>query len=176
MSVTKWIKARFNPAIVAGLKAEEIFQDMAEGKGWILEVINQDRDSFDKYQKHSDASIKRGDFLCRNCANAEIEVKCKQIYEHRGEPCYLLEYSHVKRHEAMQALTKSPVVFAVFERDGSRVVWKHLRMFTLDYILQTPEYRRGELYDRKNKCIRIPFRYARPGFRVLQLLGGQGEA
>ena len=162
--------------MVAGLNAEDIFQEMAEEKGWILEKIAQDKEAFDKYQKHSEPSIKRGDFLCRNCNNAEIEVKCKQLYRHRGEDCYLLEYNHVKRHEAMQELTKSPVVFAVFERDGSKVVWENLRMFTLDYILKTPEYARGELYDRKYKCIRIPLRYTRPGFRVLQILGGQGTA
>ncbi|WP_089726044.1 hypothetical protein [Candidatus Thiosymbion oneisti] len=60
----------FSPHFFAGLKAEEVFEKQALENSWIVEKIPQDQTSFEKYRK-SDKSIKRGDYICRNCNNSE---------------------------------------------------------------------------------------------------------
>ncbi len=159
----------FSPHFLAGLRAEEVFAEQALKNSWIVERIPQDRTSFEKYRK-SNKSIKRGDYICRNCNNSEIEVKCKKQYGANDNRYYLLEYSHIKRHREMQSMTNTNVVFAFYQRDGANCLQDTLRMVDLDFLLQTNDYKAGRLYDKRTKCLRVPLKYTRPNFKVLSII------
>ena len=168
-----------HPEFHAGDRAEAVFlRQAAEARPgpWVMERISQAKETIGGYKRAAGRSVKRGDFICRNCCNAEIEVKCKTKYSSKqyGD-YYLVEYSQIKRHEAMKEVTRSPVVFAFYERDGRAVLEGTLRMVDLDFLLRTSDYRNGKLYDRSTKCLRVPFRYTRAGFRVLEILGRKGS-
>ncbi|HEU4451934.1 MAG TPA: hypothetical protein VFR81_02705 [Longimicrobium sp.] len=166
-----WFYSFYKPAIAAGTRAEWHFAALAREKRWVLERVNQSREGMAQYRAVAERSVKRGDFICRNCNNAEIELKCKTMY--RGDGCYYIEYSEIKRLEAMQQITGAPVVFALMEREGSGVRPGSLRMFKLDFLLRTHDYH--DLYDRSTKCVRVPLKYTRPGFEVLRMMGGTGD-
>jgi hypothetical protein len=158
------IRGLFNPHFAAGRKAEQLFEELAHQSGWIVERIPQDRESFDKYAQSSARSIKRGDFIIRNARNTEVEVKCFSRFDWNA-PGYLLRYSHVKRHEEMQHLTESSVVFAIFERRGRHPVRGSLRMIPLSDLLgrRSPEIQ----YLPKQKCLHIPLDKMHRGLDLL---------
>ena len=167
----KWFDKIFRPRYYAGSLAEDIFERQAVTAKWIMERISQDREAMKGYRDVAGRSVKRGDFICRNCRSAEIEVKCKTKYSWRGEDCYWLEYRHVVRHSEMKnRVTRAPVVFAFYERAGCAVLEDTLRMVDLDFLLGTRDYRGGKLYNSRRRCIAVPFRYTRPGFEVLEIL------
>jgi len=158
----------FYPHFLAGLKAEEAFAKQAWENSWIVERIPQDRASFEKY-KLGNKFVKRGDYICRNCNNAEIEVKCKKQYGANDNKYYLLEYRQIKRHREMQAITNANVIFAFYQRNGADFLQNTLRMVDLDFLRRTKDYKSGKLYDKRTKCIRVPLKYTRPNFEVLEL-------
>jgi hypothetical protein len=169
-----WFRSLFNPALAAGARAEWHFATLARQKRWAIERVDQSRDGMSQYRAIADRSVKRGDYICRNCGNAEIELKCKTLY--RDESCYYIEYSEIMRLKEMQRITGAPIVFALMERQGSGVRPGSLRMFLLDFLMQTHDYRAGRLYDERRRCVRVPLKYTRPGFEVLRMLGGTGDA
>jgi hypothetical protein len=154
------------PRFRASLKAEQIFKHKANELGYIIETLNQDQESFKFYNdaiKNNEKyiSVKRGDFLIRNLLNIEIEVKCKTIfydqkYKKLGSHFYL-EKEHLDRHNNMYKFTKTPIIFAIFERnkkDESIVNSNKLYMISLSQVNEiiekyklTPELRiYGESY------------------------------
>jgi hypothetical protein len=159
------IRCLIYPHFAAGKKAEQLFEQMAYENGWTVEKIPQDRSSFDKYAKHSARGIKRGDYIVRNLRNTEVEVKCFSRSRWRT-PGYLLKYSHVKRHEGMQELTDTPVVFAIFERRGRNPVRESLHMIPLSAL--TGRRSREITYVQKNKSLHIPLASMYPGFELLR--------
>lgn len=161
------LRCLFNPHFAAGRNAELLFEQLANENGWVVEKIPQDRASFDKYAANSRGGIKRGDFIVRNLRNTEIEVKCFSVSDRR-EPGYLLRYSHVKRHEGMQNMTDSPVVFAIFERHGRHPVPHSLRMIPLHELTQ--QRSRGITYVDALKSLHIPFGSMYSGFDLLHRL------
>ena len=156
----------------AGAEAEEIFerQARAETPPWPMERISQDKEGISAYKDVAGGSVKRGDFICRRGCHAEVEVKCKTKYGHSGDYYYLLEYSEIMRHERMKGVTNAPVVFAFYEREGRSVLVDTLRMIDLDFLRGSQDYKEGKLYVEKTKCIKVPFRYTREGFEVLDIL------
>lgn len=160
----------FRPHLAAGLKAEKIFAQQALQNRWLLEKIPQDKENFKRYKEVASDPVKRGDFICRNCNNLEIEVKCKSVYSKKSTKVFLIEYSQIKRHMEMNKLTDSKTIFAFYERNGSSVVENSLRMVDLDFLQSTHDYKKGRLYNAKLKCVEIPFKYTRPGFEVLSIL------
>lgn len=171
-----WIRSFYEPQIVAGLRAEFHFDVLARQRRWALERVAQSRESMAKYRGVTSDRVKRGDFICRNCQNVEIELKCKTLYRDGAEPFYYVDYSEIKGLRAMQEITATPVVLAFMERDGSDVRRGSLRMAKLDFVLDTHDYRRGLLYNARNRCVRVPVKYTRPGFEVLRMMGGTGDA
>lgn len=169
-----WVQSLFEPALAAGARAEWYFAWLAEQKGWILERVDQSREGMAKYRAAAGRSVKRGDYICRNCGNVEIELKCKTLYPDGGG-CFFIEYSEIMRLQEMQRITGTSVVFALMEREGSRVRPESLRMVKLDFLLDTQDYRAGRLYVPSKKCVRVPLRYTRRGFEVLRILGGTGQ-
>lgn len=161
------IRCLIYPRFAAGRKAEELFAQLAYDNGWTVEKISQDRSSFDKYAMNSARGIKRGDYIIRNLRNTEVEVKCFSRSRWRS-PGYLLKYSQVKRHEGMQQMTESPVVFAIFERRGRNPVAESLRMIPLSAL--TGRRSREITYVKKSKSLHIPLTSMVPGFELLRSL------
>src|SRR4051794_4961788 len=71
-----WFDSYFHPHLAAGARAEFHFAALAEQKRWVLERVDQRRGGLAKYRAVAGRSVKRGDYICRNCNNAEIELKC----------------------------------------------------------------------------------------------------
>lgn len=158
------IRTLIYPHFAAGRNAELLFEQLAYENGWTVEKIPQDRGGFDKYTANSVGGIKRGDYIIRNLRNTEVEVKC--FSRSRGHtPGYLLKYSHVKRHEGMQRMTETPVVFAIFERQGRHPVPGSLRMIPLSAL--TGRRDREIAYVKKRKSLHIPLTSMYPGFELL---------
>lgn len=162
----------FRPHYYAGAIAEEVFVQQAHEAKWPMERISQEKETMRTYKDVAGSSVKRGDFICRNCHNAEIEVKCKTKYSSRGVgDYYMIEYSHIKRHKRMKdKVTNSPIVFAFYGRKGRSVLMDTLRMIDLNFLLDSQDYKNGKLYDHRTKCVKIPFRYTREKFEVLDIL------
>ena len=69
----------------AGIQAQELFNEQAIDNGFILEELNQDQNSFKLYTSNAEKkSIKRGDFLIRNYANIEIDIKYRGFKKING--------------------------------------------------------------------------------------------
>jgi hypothetical protein len=159
------IRFLFYPHLAAGRNAELAFEQLAHEQGWVVEKIPQDRDGFSKYAAASARGIKRGDYIVRNLRNTEIEVKCFSL-SRGANPGYLLRYSHVKRHEGMQDMTESAVVFAIFERRGRHPVPGSLRMIPLSEL--TRGRSREIAYVERLKSLHIPLSSMYPGFGLLE--------
>lgn len=176
-AVKRVVDAVFRPHYYAGSVAEDVFERQAldECPPWVVERIPQSKEAMQRYRDAAGRSVKRADFIVRNCGGAEVEVKCKTRYIQRGDEYYLLTYSELKRHEAMRdSVTHAPVVFAFYERAGRKVLAETLRMVDLGFLFQTSDYRSGKLYVPRQKTVMVPFRYTRPGFQVLEILSRRG--
>lgn len=146
----------------AGIKAQKLFKSQAIGHGLMIEELSQDIDSFKAYTSSADVLIKRGDFLLRNVRNIEIETKCFTFY---SDSCFYIEYTDVKRHENMQNYSGSPVVLAIYQRDGDSPVPDSLRMINIQTILD--ENNKSVKYDAIKKCFIVPLDLARQGFSLI---------
>jgi hypothetical protein len=165
-----WI---FQPQFYAGHAAENHCAELAERSRWVVERIDQSQAGFAKYRNASSEHIKRGDFICRNCGNAEIEVKCLSLQKGGARypgTHFLLNYREKKGLDQMAKMADTRVVLALFERDGRGPVPGSLRMVALDFLCDTGDYRAGRLYDEATKCLIVPTKYTRPGFEVLDII------
>jgi hypothetical protein len=155
----------FQPHYLAGERAEQYFEQLARAKGYVLEKVTQDKKSFADW---NNLSIKRGDYLVRNLQNLEIEVKCFSTRKFAGKDYYSIKYSHIKRHEEMANTTNTPVVFAIFTRNGRTALENSLRMIPLNEL--TPPSRRNKaiIYNQKIKCLQIPTTAMYPDFSYLE--------
>lgn len=108
----------------AGLKAQEIFKKQAKKEKLMLEELFQDESSFQQYLINEEYfAIKRGDFLIRNYGNIEVDIKCRGFYEDKkGIKVFNFKCDDVERHLNMQSLTNTPVLIAVYERNGDKVM------------------------------------------------------
>jgi hypothetical protein len=160
-----WYRWLFQPHYLAGERAEQYFEQLARAKGYVLEKVTQDRKSFADW---NNLSIKRGDYLVRNLQNLEIEVKCFSTRKFAGKDYYLIKYSHIKRHKEMANTTNTPVVFAIFTRNGRNAVENSLRMIPLNEL--TPPSRRNKaiIYDQRIKCLWIPTTMMYPNFSYFE--------
>lgn len=108
----------------AGIKAQELFKKQAKDEKLVLEELFQDESSFQQYLiKEKYFAIKRGDFLVRNFGNIEIDIKCRGFYENkRKELVFNFKCEDVERHLNMQTLTNTPILIAVYQRNGNDVI------------------------------------------------------
>lgn len=171
--VKRVVDALFRPHYYAGSVAEDVFERQAldARPPWVVERIPQSKEAMQRYRAAAGRSVKRADFIVRNCGGAEVEVKCKTRYTRGRDEYYLLTYSEVKRHEAMRdSITHAAVVFAFYQRAGRTVLPETLRIVDLAFLFRTSDYRAGKLYLPQQKALMLPFRYMRPGFEVLEIL------
>ncbi len=163
-----------------GIKAQELFKKQALEKGYIIEELSNDKDSFRNYTGISDKyiEIKRGDFLIRNVNNIEVEVKCRNFYKNRSNGLYYFNFrvDHLKRHKNMSDLTKCPIIIAVYERkEGTdEPIENSLHMIEVSHMLDIvkkldlksfeQENRKGEKY----YVYRIPVKNTAKGFTIIE--------
>lgn len=145
----------------AGIKAQKLFKSHAIAHGLMIEELSQDTDSFKAYTSNADVLIKRGDFLLRNVRNIEVETKCFSFYN----DSFYIEYTDVKRHENMQNYSGSPVVLAIYERNGDTPIPNSLRMISIQNILE--ENNKSVKFDDKSKCFIVPLALTKQSFSLI---------
>src|SRR5205807_5066604 len=128
------VQHSFKPEFAAGANAEKVFEALCHQRNFICERIPQSRESYQQRYARQTGYGKRGDYLLCDL-NVEIEVKCRKSY---GRERYqYLNWKEIERLLLMQEKTKTPVVFAFFERQGRRAVKDSLRMIPLqDLVVQ----------------------------------------
>ena len=161
---------------IAGIRAQEKFKKQAKSKGLILEEINQDRESFSQYFVENDSKeIKRGDFLIRNKGNIEVDVKCRTFYEEGDVTVFKFKCADVEKHLNMQELTNSPVLIAVYERDGEYIKDDIPFFISIDEINSNKTSLKIVNVKEENtgKCYQIPLTLTSQTFKYIEEFNGQ---
>ena len=120
----------------AGLKAQEYFKTQAKEQGLILEELIQDKESFQQYLISNEyIAIKRGDFLVRNYGNLEVDVKCRSFrHLSNRELSFRFSCNDVEKHLNMQEYTQTPIIIAVYQRNGDKFIPKIPYFISIDRI------------------------------------------
>ncbi|WP_291400606.1 hypothetical protein [Daejeonella sp.] len=144
----------------AGLKAQELFKKHAKDHKLILEELNQDIKSFEQYNlENKKDKLKRGDFLIRNYGNLEIDIKCRSFYQNTNDDLvFNFKYADYKKHLNMQKETQTPILIAVYKRDGDKVIDDTPYFFSLENL----DKNKLNVVDIKafntGKCFQIPLK------------------
>lgn len=144
----------------AGLKAQEHFKTQAKEEGLILEELMQDQVSFQQYlisDKYID--IKRGDFLVRNYGNLEVDVKCRSFrYLSNRELSFRFSCNDAEKHLNMQEYTQTPIIIAVYQRDGDKFIPKIPYFISIDRIKELSSTLEKVFVENVGNCYEIPLR------------------
>jgi len=159
----------------AGIKAQKVFQQQAKEKGFMLESINQDKNSFKAYADIADMPIKRGDFIVRNAGGVEVDVKCRSFRRINNERYFDFAEADLNKHWNMSQHTQCPVIIAVYQRNGDGVRENRLFMFEVkelrDKIQEVERQHREDV----GFCYRIPLSKTYPGFDLLEKHNNQAK-
>lgn len=150
----------------AGIQAQELFKQQAIEHGFILEELNQDQNSFKLYTTNAqNKSIKRGDFLIRNFANIEIDVKCRGFRKNNIDSYFDFKHEDVLKHKNMMCFTNTPILIAVYENINNKPIEDNIYFFSIEELLNS----NIEIYYRKGigKCYRIPISFTKKGFSLI---------
>lgn len=144
----------------AGLKAQEYFKIQAKEEGLILEELNQDKESFQQYLVSDKyIEIKRGDFLVRNYENLEVDVKCRSFrYLSDGELSFRFSCKDVEKHFNMQEYTQTPIIIAVYQRNGDNFKKGIPFFISIDRIKELSSSLEKVLVKNVGKCYEIPLK------------------
>lgn len=151
----------------AGLKAQELFKKQAKEHRFILEELHQDSKSFSQYLIGDEyLPIKRGDFLLRNFENLEIDVKCRSFEAGK----FKFKCGDLECHLNMQKLTGSPVILAVYQRDGANVKENEPYFISINEMNENKNRFKKEYIEKDNlgDCYFIPIGIAHQGFDYLK--------
>lgn len=153
----------------AGIRAQNLFKELAQNNQLIVEDISQDQESFKQYTDSAPTSIKRGDFLIRNARNIEIEVKCRTLYTacDATKSCYYkISFSETKKLDAMQKITGIPIIVAFFTRSGRQPLAETLKMISISKIMKEAKLKKV-WYEEKNKDYCVPLSLMEDGFTLI---------
>lgn len=156
----------------AGIQAQELFKEQAVQNGFILEELNQDQNSFKLYTSNAEKkSIKRGDFLVRNYANIEIDIKCRGFIKANDEKYFHFKYEDAQKHENMMSFTKTPILIAVYENKNNKPVSDNIYFFSIKSLISS----KLEISFRKGigKCYKIPLKFTYNGFEFIEKIYNQ---
>lgn len=144
----------------AGLKAQEHFKTQAKKEGLILEELMQDKVSFQQYLVSDKyIEIKRGDFLVRNYGNLEVDVKCRSFrYLSDGELSFRFSCRDVEKHLNMQEYTQTPIIIAVYQRNGDNFKKGIPFFISIDRIKELSSSLGKVPVDNVGDCYEIPLR------------------
>lgn len=155
----------------AGIQAQELFKRQAIANGLILEELNQDQNSFKLYTLNAEKkSIKRGDFLIRNYANIEVDVKCRGIRNFKGKRHFDFKCEDAIKHMNMMSFTNAPVLIAVYENVNNKPIEDNIYFFSITSLLEAgneiqTHYRKGI-----GKCYKIPLDFTHNGFDFIDYM------
>ena len=143
----------FRPSFYAGYRAEHSFKAIMASNGFVAEPLFQTKESFRESLRALGPGIKREDFIVRGRGiQVAVEVKCRSA----RNGYYRINYSELKRLEAMQYATRMPVVLAFFRHAGRGVYAATLEMYCLNDLLQS-QYRPKRIkYYEDSKQLSIP--------------------
>ncbi|MDQ0781359.1 hypothetical protein [Chryseobacterium sp. W4I1] len=149
-----------------GLLAQEIFKNIARERRFMIESIPQDIDSFSVYNILDSFTIKRADFVIKNCRNIEVDVKCLSFYLINDKKYFYIRYSEIMKLERMNSLIEKNTILAIFDQNTVRGQDFSLNMIELKTILK--ENNRCVVYDQKTKCFKVPLHLTTNGFDLLE--------
>lgn len=152
----------------AGIQAQELFKTQALANGLLLEELNQDQKSFSLLTTNVDKSIKRGDFLIRNYANIEVDIKCRGFKTIGNERGFDFKCEDVTKHINMQSFTNTPIIIAVYENCNNKPIEDAIYFFSIDDLQKSNvpiSYRQGI-----GKCYRIPLSFTTEGFEYIDTI------
>lgn len=158
----------------AGNTAEKFFQSHARAEGFYMEPLVQDKESYEEGWKKilpNKVAIKRGDYICRNCRNIEIEVKCLTPQFLNGRKYYRLAYNDLKRHRVMEKESQTPVVLALYEQKDFAHIKNSIRMIKLSDLFKGEHVDAGlqdHFYDSSRKITTIWVDKLVPDFDLLR--------
>lgn len=144
----------------AGLKAQEHFKTQSKKEGLILEELMQDKVSFQQYLISNEyVAIKRGDFLVRNFRNLEVDVKCRSFrYLSDGELSFRFSCKDVEKHLNMQEYTQTPIIIAVYQRNGDNFKKGIPFFISIDRIKELSSRLGKVLVENIGECYEIPLK------------------
>ena len=150
----------------AGLKAQEHFKTQAKEQGLILEELIQDKESFQQYLISNEyIAIKRGDFLVRNYGNLEVDVKCRSFRQlSNRELSFRFSCSDVEKHLNMQEYTQTPIIIAVYQRNGDKFIPKIPYFISIDRIKELSSTLEKVFVKNVGDCYEIPLKLTLQSF------------
>ena len=150
----------------AGLKAQEYFKTQAKEQGLILEELIQDKESFQQYLISNEyIAIKRGDFLVRNYGNLEVDVKCRSFRQlSNRELSFRFSCSDVEKHLNMQEYTQTPIIIAVYQRNGDKFIPKIPYFISIDRIKELSSTLEKVFVKNVGDCYEIPLKLTLQSF------------
>ena len=150
----------------AGLKAQEYFKTQAKEQGLILEELIQDKESFQQYLISDEyIEIKRGYFLVRNYGNLEIDVKCRTFrYLNDGELSFRFSCKDLEKHLNMQKFTQTPIIIAVYQRNGDKFIPKIPYFISIDRIKELSSTLEKVFVKNVGDCYEIPLKLTLQSF------------
>ncbi|KMQ67795.1 hypothetical protein ACM39_10615 [Chryseobacterium sp. FH2] len=150
-----------------GLRAQEIFEMEARRLQFMVEAIPQDTESFSNYNIIDSFSVKRADFVIKNCKDIEVDVKCLSFYKIKETSYFYIRYYELMKFERMNSLIDKKTVLAIFDQSKIKSdEQQHLRMIELSTIFK--ENNRSVIYDENTKCFKIPLDLTTTGFEILE--------
>lgn len=149
-----------------GLLAEKIFKNQAIQKKFIVEKIPQDVDSFSNYNILDSFTIKRADFVIKNCRCIEVDVKCLSFYKSGHIEYFYLRYSEIMKLERMNSIIEMNTILAIFDQNTVKNETCSLYMIELKTILK--ENNKSVIYDKATKCFKVPLYLTTDGFDLLE--------
>ncbi len=149
-----------------GILAQEIFKKVALEKSFIIEEIPQDKTSFSNYNIIDSFTVKRADFIVKNCKDIEVDVKCLSTYTINKIQYFYIRYHEIKKLERMNSLIDKKTVLAIFNQSSIQADEESLKMIELSTIHK--ENNRSVIYDKNTKCFKIPLDLTTPGFKLLE--------
>ena len=150
----------------AGLKAQEYFKTQAKEQGLILEELIQDKESFQQYLISNEyIAIKRGDFLVRNYGNLEVDVKCRSFRQlSNRELFFRFSCNDVEKHLNMQEYTQTPIIIAVYQRNGDKFIPKIPYFISIDRIKELSSTLEKVFVKNVGNCYEIPLKLTLQSF------------
>jgi len=150
-----------------GYLAQEIFEKAAKNQKFMIEAIPQDIESFSNYNIIDSFTVKRADFIVKNCKDIEVDVKCLSLYTINKTEYFYIRYHELMKFQRMNSLIDKNTVLAIFDQKKIRSEKDDcLKMIELSTIFK--ENKKSVVYDESTKCFRVPIELATSGFEILE--------
>ena len=104
-------------------------------------------------------AIKRGDFLVRNYENLEVDVKCRSFrYLKDGELSFRFSCDDLEKHLNMQKYTQTPIIIAVYQRNGDNFIPEIPYFISIDKIKELSSTLGKVSVQNVGDCYEIPLK------------------